>query len=115
MKIILSYIVLVVIAFSATVLVSRSFRVQKIPNGNKFACANCHVDPQGGGERNAFGQAVEQRVTPNGTQSFWDSQLASLDSDGDGFSNGAELQDPQGVWITGQSNPGNLSLVTNPG
>jgi len=54
-------------------------------------------------------------VTPGGNQDFWSGQLASSDSDGDGFSNGQELQDPNGAWRTGQSNPGNSSLVTNPG
>lgn len=101
--------------FAASILISRSFRVNKIPNGNRFMCANCHINPQGGGALNNFGKAVESRVTPNGTQDFWDSQLASLDSDGDGFSNGAELQDPNGTWRPSQPNPGNPNLVTNPG
>lgn len=98
-----------------TTIISRSFRVEKIPNGNKFMCANCHINPSGGGERNAFGKAVGSRVTPGGFQDFWDSQLASLDSDGDGFSNGLELQDPAGSWRPGQPNPGNTSQVSNPG
>lgn len=114
MKHVLSFS-LIVIFFAVTVLISRDFRVSKIPNGNKFSCANCHVNPFGGGARNAFGKAVESRVTPGGTQDFWDSQLASLDSDGDGFSNGVELQDPNGTWRPGQPNPGNSNMVTNPG
>ncbi len=109
------YIFAFVLIVSSTILLSRSFRVQKIPNGNKSACANCHVDPNGGGTRNDFGVAVEALVTPGGTQDFWSEQLASLDSDGDGFSNGVELQDPNGTWRPGQPNPGDNSLVTNPG
>jgi hypothetical protein len=95
--------------------VSRDFRVQKIPNGNIFSCANCHVSQFGGGARNAFGSAVGSRVTPGGNQDFWNEQFALLDSDGDGFSNGQELQDPNGTWRPGQANPGSSSLVTNPG
>ncbi len=106
-------ILLGVLTFS--VINSRDFRVQKIPNGNRFSCSNCHISQFGGGPRNKFGQAVETRVTPGGTQDFWDSQLASLDSDGDGYTNGEELQDPLGNWHTGQPNPGNASAVSNPG
>lgn len=109
--------VLIILSFfvSTTILISRGFRSSKIPNGSKFDCANCHVNPNGGGARNAFGQAVESRVSPGGFEDFWDENLASLDSDGDGFTNGQELQDPSGSWRTGQSNPGDISLVTNPG
>lgn len=112
----LPYILLfVVIASISTTLISRSFRVTKIPNGGKFACENCHVDPGGGGTLNQFGLAVNARVTPNGNQNFWNQSLAAIDSDGDGFSNGAELQDANGSWIVGTNNPGNFNDVTNPG
>lgn len=112
---IFSTLLIITIFFTTAVLISRSFRVDKIPNGNKFMCANCHTNPAGGSTRNSFGKDVEARVTPNGFQDFWDSQLASLDSDGDGFSNGVELQDPNGTWRPGQPNPGNSNLVSNPG
>lgn len=108
--------VLVLITVSTTaILISRDFRVSKIPNGMKFQCANCHVNPGGGGARNAFGQAVEARVTFNGQENFWDAQLAALDSDGDGKSNGRELGDPNGTWRQDQPNPGTFSTVSNPG
>ena len=32
-------------------------------------------------------------------------------SDGDGFTNGQELQDPDGTWSTGNPNPGDVSKV----
>lgn len=109
------FIIAVLVVAATTIIISRGFRVSKIPNGSKNQCANCHIDPFGGGMRNAFGQAVESRVTPNGTEDFWNPALASLDSDGDGFTNGQELGDPTGSWTTGQSNPGTFSAVSNPG
>ena len=33
--------------------------------------------------------------------------MASLDSDGDGVSNGAELGDPDGIWVVGDPDPAN--------
>ncbi|MEW6195753.1 MAG: FlgD immunoglobulin-like domain containing protein [Bacteroidota bacterium] len=107
------YIFIFFVLTTTTILISRSFRVDKIPNGSKFSCSNCHVSPAGGGARNAFGQDVESRVTPGGTENFWDPTLANIDSDGDGFTNGVELQDPNGTWTSGSI--GNFSLVTNPG
>ena len=97
-------------AFSAQ---ARSFRVSQIPNGSVNSCANCHVNPGGGGSRNAFGQAVEAGLISSNVD--WGPALASLDSDGDGFTNGQELQDPNGTWQTGQSAPGSASMVSKPG
>ncbi len=109
--------VAIVLSFflTTTILISREFRTSKIPNGNKFACANCHINPSGGGARNSFGKAVEGLVSPGGFEDFWNENLANIDSDGDGFTNGQELQDPAGLWRTGQPNPGDINLVTNPG
>jgi len=101
--------------FTTNGVMARSFRVDMIPNGNKFSCANCHINPAGGGTRNAFGKAVEQLVTPGAATPFWGLALATLDSDGDGVTNGAELQDPNGTWQPGDAQPGVLSKVTNPG
>jgi len=109
------FIVVVLVSVTTTILVSKSFRVTQIPNGPKFSCANCHVDPFGGGPRNAFGQSVENGFLNNQGQVIWNSSLAAMDSDGDGASNGTELQDASGSWRIGNNNPGNLSLVTNPG
>lgn len=89
---------------------ARDFRVSMLPNGQVFSCANCHVNPGGGGPRNAFGQAVEQIVRGGAATPFWSATLASRDSDGDGFTNGQELGDPDG-----DGRPADGARVTNPG
>ncbi len=89
---------------------ARSFRVQQMPNGARFGCANCHVAAAGSGPRNPFGRAVEAIVNPGQATPYWSATLAALDSDGDGAPNGVELGDPEG---DGTPTPG--ALVTNPG
>ena len=81
--------------------------VSQIPNGAAFNCANCHVNPAGGGTRTTFGEAFRL----NGD--VWNGSVATPDSDSDGYSNGAELGDPAGSWRPGQVNP--AGLVYNPG
>ncbi|MBS3946137.1 MAG: T9SS type A sorting domain-containing protein [Melioribacter sp.] len=108
------YIFLFLISsFSASLLISQSFRVGQIPNGGINSCANCHVSGFGGGPRNSFGQRIEQSFLNSQGNVVWNAQLANLDSDGDGFSNGVELQNPTGIWSGGPV--GDPSKVTNPG
>src|SRR5262249_36861055 len=58
---------------------------------------------------------ADQFVLPNGSLAYhWTSGLASTDSDGDGYTNGEELQDPTGGWGFGSANPGNAARVTSP-
>ncbi len=54
-------------------------------------CGLCHVNPSGGGSRNSYGQAFENQpgFDSNRTQAF--SNIEPLDSDGDGYSNIAEI------------------------
>lgn len=73
----------------------RDFRVNQLPNGSRNRCANCHFNAGGGGPRNEFGQAV-QAITGTSSRAFWSAALAGQDSDGDGFTNGEELGDPDG-------------------
>ena len=86
--------------------------VALIPNGTVISCVTCHVnaDPATDGTtRNGFGLAWRNN-TPN---RVWNSLLASLDSDGDGFTNGQELGDPTGSWVAGNANPPGTAF--NPG
>ena len=108
------YISLVLFLGSLTFMIGRNFRVSKTPHGSKFSCNTCH-NSGGGTPLNSFGLDVNARVTPGGREDFWGPELAVLDSDGDGFTNGEELQDPDGAWTEGSANPGDASLVTHPG
>jgi hypothetical protein len=111
-----SIVFLTLFLATAQICPARSKRPNQIPNGTKFSCLNCHNGQ--GGPRNAFGSMIETGyLTVPGMNGdvVWDSTLAHLEADGDGFANGAELQDTAGVWIAGTPNPGTSSLVTNPG
>jgi hypothetical protein len=92
--------------FAATQADARPFRVSQIPNA-PAGCGTCHVSVGGGGARNAFGQDVEATLV--GTPIFsadvdW-SAIYNTDSDGDGFTNGEELGDPNGNWSIGSASP----------
>lgn len=92
---------------------ARGFRLDKVPNV-PAGCNTCHTTG-GGTPRNSFGLALEALVTPNGREVFWGPELAALDSDGDGFTNGQELGDPAGTWQEGNERPGNADETTHPG
>lgn len=102
----------VVLLFTLS-LFSRPERVQQIPNGSKNQCLTCHVSPSGG-SRNPFGQTIGQSFLSGG-KVVWGAELAALDSDGDGYTNGEELLDPNGEWTVGSENPGNANDSGNPG
>lgn len=93
---------------------ARPWRVDQIPNGSVNSCANCHINVAGGGPRNPFGQTVESQFLKN-DDVVWGKQLAEIDSDEDGFTNGQELGDPEGNWQVGLPQPGNPNDVTLPG
>ena len=94
---------------------ARGFRNNMVPNAEAVGagCNLCHVSG-GGTPRNGFGLDVEALVTVNGREVFWTPELAALDSDGDGFTNGQELGDPEGAWEAGDDPPGDAAGVTNP-
>ncbi|MBX3042284.1 MAG: T9SS type A sorting domain-containing protein [Candidatus Kapabacteria bacterium] len=111
------YFLFFLIGVISTPLYSRPFRVEQVPNGGKFQCLTCHTSGSGG-SLNSFGQEVFSNhlsVRNAAGNVIWSESLASIDSDGDGFTNGEELLDPQGVWKIGQSDPGNPADVGNPG
>ena len=90
---------------------ARDFRVGMIPNGGVFSCATCHNSVFGGDLRNPFGFDVEVAIGVSALAiPFWTPAFAARDSDGDGFTNGQELGDPDG---NGSPTPG--AVVTNPG
>jgi hypothetical protein len=101
-------IVFFVVQFSE----ARTFRVAQIPNGAEFSCMNCHVTA--GGPRNEFGKEIEENFL-DGDNVVWNAELAALDSDGDGFTNGEELFDPEGTWRIGDDNPEINGEAGNPG
>lgn len=87
---------------------ARPFRPGQVPNGSVLGCATCHVSAGGGGPRNAFGQQVEADFLSQAGFAgdvLWGPELAALDADGDGATNGEELGDPEGSWQAGDSNP----------
>ena len=82
--------------------------------GRVLPCITCHNNADGGA-----GCGTPPCLNPFGlsfrTNMFrWDAALAMLDADGDGFTNGQELQDAFGAWTEGPY-PGVASLVTPPG
>lgn len=99
---------------------ARPWRPGQIPNGLNIeanegdSCLTCHNN-FGGGPRNAFGLDVEALVAAGSQEPFWSTELAQMDSDEDGFTNGEELQDPDGSWSAGDPDPGDVALVTHPG
>jgi hypothetical protein len=89
---------------------ARPFRPGLIPNGTVFNCLTCHVTAAGGSARNKFGLDVFAIVRGPSATPFWSPTLAAKDSDGDGFTNGEELGDPDGDGI-----PIEGAEITNPG
>ena len=86
---------------------ARSKRVRQVPNGSAASCNTCHT-AGGGSPLNPFGlEIVTNFLTASGAAGdvLWGPELAALDSDGDGASNGAELGDPEGTWMVGDPDP----------
>ena len=74
----------------------------KIPNaGRVFDCSGTswpavgHAQAEGGGARNSFGEDFAAAGHE------WTRELCEMDSDGDGYSNGVELGDPECEWSEG--------------
>lgn len=106
-------LLLIIAVFSASyTLNSKAFRVFQLPNGGVNSCLNCHGTMNGGYPLTSFGQQVLSSGL-TGENVNWQA-LYDLDADGDGFTNGQELLDPNGEWSPGMADPGNSSDVTKP-
>lgn len=93
----------VILAFLILLLPSlafaRSNRVGQVPHGNAFGCDICHTSA-GGLTDFGFDSFT---YTENGTVNW--ANLSKRDSDGDGYTNGVELGDPNGTWRSGNAAP----------
>ena len=77
-------------------------------------CGTCHAVPdpvkgKGKAPRNAFGDDFEE------ADKKWTKDLADKDADGDGFTNGEELGDPQGTWVYMENVESDRTFVSFPG
>tara|TARA_B100000405_G_scaffold185793_1_gene130003 strand:+ start:190 stop:618 length:429 start_codon:yes stop_codon:yes gene_type:complete len=101
------YVVILILFFFLNDIVdARPARIDQIPNGAEFGCVTCHL--KRGGARNTFGKQIEAKFLSSSGFSgevIWNKELASLDADGDGASNGLELGDPEGLWRSGDQDP----------
>ena len=87
-----------------------------VPNGNRYGCGLCHIAnaPSPGApnfEFNRFGTDYRRIAIAAGNVviPLWTRDLANLDSDGDGYTNGEELQETTGnifVWEPRKFGPG---------
>ena len=85
------------------------------PNGTASVnnCDLCHIGSVFSKQYGPFRAAL---TTLNISLSWMgNAGIAILDSDGDGFTNGEELQDPAGTWTSANGNPfGDSAYVSNP-
>lgn len=121
-----SSFVLLVSVLAASSALARAQYVQEIPNGGTFNCLTCHARAGGGEGWNLFGQDILRAgganpdANPTNQNDGYDlaftpgdhyPDLCEDDSDGDGATNGEELNDADCDGIEDAegalSNPGN--------
>lgn len=78
-----------------------------VPNGYLRSCQTCHISASGGQGWNDFGTDVRERLSEG--RPDW-AAVFSLDSDGDGQTNGEELGDPCGTWLPGRTAPRTVEI-----
>lgn len=82
----------------------------ELPTNPEGAPGVGHVAKEGGGLRNSFGKDFALAGYT------WTKALCQKDSDGDGFTNGQELGDPNCKWRKGQPKPQGKGLrISHPG
>ena len=86
---------------------ARPAYASNVPSTTATVCSTCHIDGQPKQMRNAFG--ADLQTTLNGGS--W-ADIYDKDSDGDGYTNGQELGDPDGMWKMGDAN---TTFVSEPG
>jgi len=86
----LPLLALIFLFLAPIIATGRPWRPLFLPdNGESFGCASCHVSPEGGKDRNSFGEdwlniAMSQEY-------LYIADVANKDSDGDGFINDKEF------------------------
>jgi hypothetical protein len=100
------------LSFGSGVALGKSFFKNKVPHGAVNNCSTCHISTGNPATWNAFGLDIKDTMV--GSQPDW-AAVCDLDSDGDGFTNGEELLDPDCLWASGSPLPGDSANVTNPG
>jgi len=68
---------------------ARPYRMGKIP-ASRLGCGACHVNPNGGGPRNSFGD--DYAVVGLKAGDTYTDALSAKDSDGDGYTNAQEFE-----------------------
>ncbi len=89
-----------VLLFSTTSYARNDGRQNQFPHGNTITCNACHTQPNRG--ITEFGFDAYEAASEGPID--WP-KLAAMDSDGDGYSNGLELGDPDANWRVGDPAP----------
>ena len=102
---------LIFFCFHIYVVVARQSYVALNPNGANVqgVAAIGHKNVGGGGVTNLYGQNFGSAGLK------WTSALCTMDSDGDGQSNGLELGDPCCLWVHGGGDPTFMNDISHPG
>ncbi len=105
-------VAILTLSLSAGVAMAKSTFKTKVPNGPVTNCLTCHTKTSPPAAWNVFGLDVKANLSDGSPD--WDA-VCGMDSDGDGWTNGEELLDPDCLWSIGDPMPGDPADVTKPG